>query len=278
MQSSTNRILYPNRLANYISRLCVSGWVQGSSAWFKCLTEQFKMANAIAYNELSKPQCKTGCDLIDKLNISQGAKVLDMGCGTGHVSKYIADIVGPDGQVVAIDPDEERIKIAQENYKEVGHLQFHIGDSVTGFPHDDEPYYDFHVSTSVFHWLSNEEKQIYVRKAYRCLKLGGKLGIWCAERVPGIVEKLLKLYHPLTQDGYGEIFQNEGRNVLMERVITPYSFKTLDEFKRWFKASSGIENPEEYIEPAYTSKLVIKEANGGITFKHPRVAIVGDKN
>ena len=90
-----------------------------------------------------------------------------MGCGTGHVSKYIADIVGPDGQVVAIDPDEERIKIAQDNYKEDSHLQFHVGDSVNGFPHNDEPYYDFHVSTSVFHWLSNEEKQIYVRKAYR---------------------------------------------------------------------------------------------------------------
>ena len=71
---------------------------------------------------------------------------------------------------------------------------------------------------------------------------------------------------------------NEGRDVLMERIITPYSFKTLDEFKRWFKASSGIENLEEYVEPAYTSKLVIKEANGGITFQHPCVAIVGDKN
>ena len=82
---------------------------------------------AATYDEVSKPQYETGCELIDKLNISRGAKVLDMGCGTGRISKYIADIVGPDGQVVAVDPDEDRIKIAQGQYKDVGHLQFHVG-------------------------------------------------------------------------------------------------------------------------------------------------------
>ena len=237
-----------------------------------------KMANAMAYDELSKPQYKTGCDLIDKLNISQGAKVLDMGCGTGHVSKYIADIVGPDGQVVAIDPDEERIKIAQEKYKEVGHLQFHVGNSVTGFSHDDEPYYDFHVSTSAFHWLSNEEKEIYVQKAYRCLQPGGKFGIWCAERVPGITE-FCTSFHSLTQDGYSKIFQDQGlfSNVVIERRTIPYCFETLEVFRRWFKASTGLVI-EEYIEPAYMSEVVIKKADGGITFKHPRVSITGDKN
>ena len=237
-----------------------------------------KMANAMAYDEVSKPQYKTGCDLIDKLNISQGAKVLDMGCGTGRVSKYIADIVGPDGQVVAIDPDEERIKIAQENYKEVGHLQFHVGNSVTGFSHDDEPYYDFHVSTNAFDWLSNGEKQIYVEKAYRCLQPGGKFGIWCGERVPGITE-FCTSFHCLTQDGYSKIFQDQGlfSNVVIERRTIPYCFETLEVFRRWFKASTGLV-VEEYIEPAYMSEIVIKKADGGITYKHPRVSIIGDKN
>ena len=66
--------------------------------------------------------------------------MLDMGCGTGNVIKYIADIVGSGGQVVGI-------KIATEKYKDVSHLEFHVGNSVTGFPHDNEPYYDVLIST-----------------------------------------------------------------------------------------------------------------------------------
>ena len=232
---------------------------------------------AATYDEVSKPQYETGCVLIDKLNISREAKVLDMGCGTGHVSKYIADIVGPDGQVVAVDPDEERIKIAQGQYKDVGHLQFHVGNSVTGFPHDSEPYYDFHVSTSVFHWIPYEEKPIYVQKAYQCLKPGGKVGIWSGEWMPGIVENPSNICYLLTQDGHRKIFQNEGRNVEMERIIIPYCFETFEDFIRWFRASTGME-VEQYIEAEYMSQFVIKEADGSVTFKHARLVMIGEKN
>lgn len=46
--------------------------------------------------------CSAGIDPDDKEVLDD--KVLDMGCGTRRVSKYIADIIGPDGQVVAVDP------------------------------------------------------------------------------------------------------------------------------------------------------------------------------
>ncbi|CAB4015520.1 Hypothetical predicted protein [Paramuricea clavata] len=139
--------------------------------------------NAKAYDQLlSKTQYESGCKFISEfINLCPGDKVLDMGCGTGQITKYIADIVGPDGQAVGIDPDTARIKIAEEKYKEASHLQFHVGSSVTAFPHDNELYYDVHLSTSAFHWLSNEEKPIYIQKAYDCLKPGGRLAIWCVE-------------------------------------------------------------------------------------------------
>ena len=39
---------------------------------------------------------------------------MDLGCGTGELSAYLADLVGPDGNVVAADPDKERILLSQE--------------------------------------------------------------------------------------------------------------------------------------------------------------------
>ncbi len=120
----------------------------------------------------------------------------------------IADIVGSDGQVVGIDPDVARIKIAEEKYKEVSNLQFHVGSSVTGFPHNNEPYYDVHISTAAFHWVPNEEKAIYIQKAYESLKPGGRLAILCPELVPNVHVKISDVQYPLTQDGYCKLIQD----------------------------------------------------------------------
>ena len=44
--------------------------------------------NAKAYDQLSKTQYEAGCKLISEfINLSPGDKVLDMGCGTGQVTK-----------------------------------------------------------------------------------------------------------------------------------------------------------------------------------------------
>jgi cyclopropane fatty-acyl-phospholipid synthase-like methyltransferase len=50
--------------------------------------------DAKAYDEMRKPQIESGSQFIRELSLSQGDKILDMGCGTGNLTKYIADIVG----------------------------------------------------------------------------------------------------------------------------------------------------------------------------------------
>jgi len=48
--------------------------------------------------------------------------ILDLGCGTGELSADLAELVGPEGKVVAVDPDKERILRAQHSYGEVTRL------------------------------------------------------------------------------------------------------------------------------------------------------------
>ena len=48
-----------------------------------------------------------------------GDAILDVGCGTGELSAYLADLVGPEGKVVAVDPDKERVLLAQQSYSDV---------------------------------------------------------------------------------------------------------------------------------------------------------------
>ena len=48
-----------------------------------------------------------------------GDTILDLGCGTGELSAYLAELVGPEGKVVAVDPDKERILLAQQSFGKV---------------------------------------------------------------------------------------------------------------------------------------------------------------
>ena len=234
-------------------------------------------ANAKSYDEVSGPQIEAGSQFIRELNLSLGDKVLDMGCGTGHLTKYIADIVGPDGQAVGIDPDAERIKIAEEKSKEANNLQFSVGSSAIGFPHDNEPYYDVHISTHAFHWVPDDEKRIYIQKAHRCLKAGGKLAIWCAAKMPN--EEKIEGVHTLTQEGYQDVFQEVGlfNNVVVDNVIYPYRCKSFEAFKRFFEASLHQElDPDKYAE--LLKKCVTSEDDGQVTSKIPCIRITACKN
>ena len=230
-------------------------------------------ADAIAYNKLSGPQIEAGIQFIRELNLSAGDKVIDMGCGTGHVSKYIADIVGPDGLVVGVDPDAERIKIAKGNYETVSNLQFYVGDSVSGFPHDNEPYYDFHISTNVLHWVRDDEKMIYLVKAFACLKFGGRLAILCGTKIPGI-EKTIPTFCFLSQEGYRGLFHDVDlfNNVMVDQSMHQFRFRSLEQYKLWHKATH-----RQTVSPEFIKKYVSAKDDGQVVFTVPNVVIAALK-
>ena len=240
-------------------------------------------ADAKAYEELSQPQYDAGCKFIDEVNPPQGAKVLDMGCGTGNLTKYIADIVGSCGRAVGIDPDVERIKIAQEKYQEVGNLQFHVGDSVSGFPNDNAPYYDVHITMNAFHWFPHEQKKVYIQKAYHTLRLGGKLVILCADKIgPERADQTELLdIHYLTKDEMEKLFRETGlfSEVVVSRVVHTAHFKSYEIFKRWTKAATHRDIEE--LDPAYVKQVMAHLAtfhdDGSIILNAPCLSIAAIK-
>ena len=62
-----------------------------------------------------------------------GDTILDLGCGTGELSAYLAELVGPEGKVVAVDPDKERVLLAKQSFGEVKNLSF-VESSASNFP------------------------------------------------------------------------------------------------------------------------------------------------
>ena len=61
--------------------------------------------------------------LFRNAGVVEGMSILELGCGPGEVSELLSDMVGPDGQVVAVDELNVAIQISASETKCSFHLR-----------------------------------------------------------------------------------------------------------------------------------------------------------
>ena len=163
-----------------------------------------------------------------------------------------------------------------ENFIDARCLQFHVGSAATELPYESEAYYDVHISTHSFHWVPDDEKKIYLGKAYRSLKTGGKLAILCGEK-PVCVKVSIFGPHMLTYDEYLKLFQEVGlfSDVVIKKELYVARFKAIDEFKRWYEAT--IRQRFDALNLKDVQLNVFTNNDGSVTCDIPRNRITARK-
>lgn len=106
---------------------------------------------------------KYAADLIELLSPKRGERILDLGCGTGHLTHQIA---ASGAKVVGIDSDPAMVAEAKKNYPK---LRFEVGDGVNF--RFTEPF-DAVFSNASIHWM--KEPGRVVACIWRALKPDGR--------------------------------------------------------------------------------------------------------
>lgn len=177
-------------------------------------------------------------ELIELCQIGEGKYVLEVGCGVGRTSCYIAENQG--GRMVGVDISEKMIDRSKTKAKRKGveeRTEFRVAD-VQNLPFEDATF-DAVIGESVTAFP--EDKKRAVSEHVRVTKPGGYVGLnettWIKTPPPELAEYFSRTTgaKPETSDGWKELLEGSG---LTDIVARTYKISALDQ---WINEIRGLD-------------------------------------
>jgi arsenite methyltransferase len=148
---------------------------------------------AEVYDRVSDFQFESGKRLVERLALDRGARVLDVGCGTGRLARWLAERLGPAGSVVGIDPLEHRISVARSH---PGAARFEVGRAEDLGAFDDASF-DAVCLSSVLHWVADKPRAL--AEIRRVLRPGGRVAVTTLPQELSRAGTVARVLQPLLQ-------------------------------------------------------------------------------
>ncbi|PWB83223.1 MAG: ubiquinone biosynthesis protein UbiE [Methylocystaceae bacterium] len=161
-----------------------------------------------------------GRETVDRVALRPGDAVLDVCSGSGGSALPAAEIVGPEGRVVAVDLAERLIALAEEKAKIRGldNIEFKTGDMLAlGYPDD-----SFDAVICVFGIFFVPDMAAAVKELWRMVRPGGKLAVttWG----PDLFEPASSAFWDAIQEERSDLFR--GFNP-WDRICEPESLNNM---------------------------------------------------
>jgi trans-aconitate methyltransferase len=204
------------------------------------------------YKETSLVQSSAAEILFSLLNIQNDEAVLDIGCGTGNLTKKIYDI--SKGNVMGIDPSTGMIEESKKHYGNNITFEENIAEDITY-----KNIFDVIFCNSAFQWIKNQETA--VEKFYMALRNNGRIGIQAPAK---------KMYCPNFIEAINEIKNLGPIKNIFNKFNEPWNFlETAEEYSNLFETKgfevpfSEIQTIETYHEPEEVYKIFCSGAIAG---------------
>ena len=123
--------------------------------------------NPDKYHQFQTQRSAPFDDLLNLVDVRPGLKVVDLGCGTGELTRRLADSL-PDSDVLGIDASTQMLERTGE-YARPG-LRFEQGNQA-----ELGGKWDMILSNAALHWSENHKELI--PRLFRCLNPGGQIAV-----------------------------------------------------------------------------------------------------
>ena len=142
--------------------------------------------------------------------LKKGMRCVDIGCGSGSVTRLMANLVGKTGHVVGVDIDNRYLQYCNRNITSGQNIEF-IHDDICKSKLASVERFDIVYSRFMFHHLTDRREA--VRSMKRLTKKGGTiiiqdldhaLGSWLCYPANKAVNMLRKVYVALIKKGGGD--------------------------------------------------------------------------
>ncbi len=189
---------------------------------------------------------------VERLELSAGARVLDVACGSGASALPAAEAVGPTGRVTGVDLAERLLTLGREKARQRGliNVEFLQADMTNlGYP---DGHFDAVICVFGIFFISNMEAQ--VAELWRMVRPGGRLAVttWGTrifapayevwnEAVREIRRDLYTAYRPwdriTTPDAVRALFRDAG--VPKVEVVPEEGYQSLDTPEEFWTIAMG---------------------------------------
>jgi ubiquinone/menaquinone biosynthesis C-methylase UbiE len=218
---------------------------------------------ATKYEKDSLVQKSAAEILVGLIGIGENDNVLDLGCGTGHLTKRLKEMTN--GKVVGVDSSEGMIREASRG-KDGRDIIFEVKKAEEL---NYEDFFDVVFCNSSFQWFKNPEPVI--NNCYRALRKNGRMGIqapakniYCSNFIqavemvrnnPRTRETFAYFKNPWffleTEEEYKSLFERAEFNVPFSRIEEVKTLHTPEEVFKIFEsgAAAGYLNQDFYEVP-----------------------------
>lgn len=128
-----------------------------------------------AYEGLGRDRWQKPEQVIEALGLEAGDRVADLGAGGGYFTFRLADVVGPEGIVYAVDVDRDMTRYLEQRAKKEERINVRVVLGEFDDPLLPEASVDLILTVNTYHHL--EDRSAYFARAARALRPEGRIAI-----------------------------------------------------------------------------------------------------